>query len=664
MDAGEVTLRIKTGFLASILIWCPLLPPASAQEDSAGTDDFFDESPLILTASRMSKPMLESPVSVSVIDRQMIEASGVRDLADLFRLVPGFVVGYHSGHAPAVTYHGLGQEFGRQIQVLIDGRSVFIPSFGGVPWANLPLLIEDIERIEVIRGPNAVTYGANAFLATISIITRHAAEDLGNRVSVTASDNSNPDIEDTYLRIGRHHGDTDWRLSLGTLSDEGYAAINDSRRVAKLNFRLDHAARSNQFWTFQAGSSESRLGRGFPQDEDNTTDIERDEEATNDYLNLFWEGVWDSSSSTVRLTHTRQQVSDHYDPGPLTVAGIPGVTTFIDFDRSSKRTELELIHNDEVGDRLRLVYGASARRDEVKSLFLLNRDDYQEVETGRLFGSLEWRITSAWLLDLGVMFEDTSLTSPEYSPRVSLIRKFGNHHALRFVASSARRNPVLRESEGETEFVAEVPAFGTLVVPTWDGNGDIEPELIESFEIGLHSQLAGGFESDIKLFTYEISNHIVVVGNRVDLGPPLGETRIETSANDESTEVSGVELALGYEPHSRLRFDTGLSLVDADSSLEDFEASIPDHTAFLAARYRLTDRHEFSGAFYYVDEIQWLDSSADIPITRRLDLRYAYRMANGFQIELIGQNLLEEYEDYEPENLHDQVVYLRLSGSF
>lgn len=124
---------------------------AMAQDAATGGEDFFDESPLILTASRMSKPLLESPASVSVIDRQMIEASGARDIADLFRLVPGMVVGYHSGHAPAVTYHGIGQEFGRQIQVLIDGRSVFIPSFGGVPWTNLPLLIEDIERIVYLK---------------------------------------------------------------------------------------------------------------------------------------------------------------------------------------------------------------------------------------------------------------------------------------------------------------------------------------------------------------------------------------------------------------------------------------------------------------------------------------------------------------------------------
>ncbi|MGD8349342.1 MAG: TonB-dependent receptor [Gammaproteobacteria bacterium] len=656
-------MRDKSGILLSLLLSFPLLSPALAQEDMTGAGDFFDESPLILTASRMSKPLLETPASVSVIDRQMIEASGVRDIADLFRLVPGFVVGYHSGHAPVVTYHGLGEEFGRQIQVLIDGRSVFIPSFGGVPWSNLPLLIEDIQRIEVIRGPNAVTYGANAFLATINIITRHAAEDLGNRVSVTASDNANPDIADAYLRLGRHHEAVDWRLSLGAISDDGFDAINDSREVGKLNFRADIASGNNHFWTLQTGTSNSRLGRGFPRTSESQTDIERTERATNSYLNLQWEGVRESGSSIVRLTHTRQDVTDHYDPGPLTIDGIAGITTFIDFDRTSERSELELVQNSEVSDRLRLVYGGSLRRDRVKSLFLLNQDDFRDVDTGRLFGSVEWRFDDEWLLDMGVMYEDTSLTSREASPRISLIRKFGNRHALRLVQSTARRNPILWEFDGETEFVAEVPVFGTVVLPTFQGNNDLQPEDIESREIGLRSRLDSGIVTDIKIFSLRIENHIVAGEINVDLGPPLGVQQVDTTINGETTDVDGIEFELGYKPDSRFRLNTGFSLVDADSTLAELENSFPDYTAFVAAQYRINRRHEISGAYYYLDDIDWPDGDY-IPIARRLDLRYAYHLEKDFKFEVVGQNLLEDFEDYEPENLHRQLFYLRLSGSF
>ncbi|MDH3762221.1 MAG: TonB-dependent receptor [Gammaproteobacteria bacterium] len=636
---------------------------AQAQSDATTTDDFFADSPLILTASRMAKPLLESPASVSVIDREMIEASGMREVADLFRLVPGFVVGYHGGQSPVVTYHGLGREFGNKIQVLIDGRSVFIPSFGGVPWSNLPLLIEDIERIEVIRGPNAVTYGANAFLATINIITRHAAEDIGTSYSVTASDNANPDIEDSYLRIGHQHGAVDWRLSLGTFSDGGFAAVNDSRRTSKANFRMDLGAGSNQLWTLQLGTSDSRAGRGFPPSSGATTDIERSEEVQNSYFNLQWEAVWDSSTTIARLTHTQQEVIDHFDPGPFTFNGINNVTTFIDFDRVSNRTDLEFIQTDDVGDSVRLVYGGSLRQDKVKSLFLLNDNSYHNVDTQRVFGGIEWRIDDNWLLDLGVMLEDSDLTSMEDSPRISLIRKFGGNHALRLVASAAKRNPILYEHDGATEFMANVPGFGTVIVPTWMGNSDIEPEDIESYEIGLHSQLASGFETDIKLFSYEISKHIVAAETEV-LVPPFGLQDVDTSANAESSKVRGVEIGVGYTGHEKVGFNAGFSLVDAKATNENFEKSIPDYTAFISVLYRINRKHEVSSAFYYQDEITWLDGTSDVPISRRLDLRYSYHLNNELNIELIGQNLLEDFEDYEEENVHDQVIYLRLSGGF
>ena len=657
MRVTEKSLRIPIITSITILLISSL--PVLAQDSAE--QDFFDESPLVLTASRMSKPLLESPASVSVIDREMIETSGVRELADLFRLVPGFIVGYHSGHSPAVSYHGLGQEFSRNIQVLIDGRSVFIPSFGGVPWSNLPLLIEDIERIEVIRGPNAVTYGANAFLATINIITRHAAEDQGGKYSVNLSDNSNPDIEDAYLRIGRQHEDVDWRLSLGAVNDEGFASINDSKRVAKFNFRADIAATGSQLWTLQTGSSDSVAGRGS---EENLTDLERFEEATNSYLNLQWEGVRDSSTTIVRLTHTRQQVSDSYDPGPITFNGFNGVTTFIDFDRNSQRTDLEVIQTDDIGENLRLVYGGSLRQDRVKSLFLLNDNQFHDVDTNSLFGGLEWRFDPDWLLDVGVMLQDSSLTSSESSPRISLIRKIGEDHALRLVASSALRNPILYESEGETEFVANIPGFGTVIVPTWMGNDEIESEEIESYEIGLRSQIGSDLNSDIRLFQYEIDNHILASRIDVDTGPPLGVVSVDTTANDENTEVRGVDLSIEYSPGDQYELHAGISVIDVDSGLETLQDSYAENTGFLGAQYRIDQAQEISAVFYYVDAISWIDSGSDIPIMRRLDLRYVYRLDNQTRIELIGQNLLEDFEDYEPENEHDQVVYLRFTGGF
>ena len=671
-------MRFNTGMeLSSVIVrsfsifWVSLAfivtPPLGAQDVSSTESDFFDETPLILTASRMSKPLVESPASVSVIDRQMIESSGARELADIFRLVPGFIVGNYSGNTPVVTYHGLGTVFARQIQVLVDGRSVFIPSFGGVPWVNLPLLLEDIERVEVIRGPNAVTYGANAFLATINIITRHAAEDYGARYSLTTSGGTNPEIDDAYFRLGYHLDDLDWRLSVGTLNDDGFESVNDSRETNKLNFRLDYLASNNQFWTFQLGTSNSTSGKGVP---NNPTNIERDEDATNSYFNINWEQVRADSSTNIRLTHTIQEVTDNFTPEPLTLGGIPGIMTFIDFDRDSNRTDLEVIQTDEVNNSVRVVYGASLRKDRVRSLFLLNDKKFQDIDTSRLFSSVEWRFANDWILDFGTTLEDSSLTEQEYSPRISVLRRLNSNHMLRFVASRAKRNPILGEHSGLTVFSASanIPGLGPidLDVKTAQGNPDILPEDLISYEFGLHSQFSRySIASDIKIFTYKITGYIDE--NSFDEAHPLlGVIEVDSFENDDDVRVNGLELALDITPLDDWTIKSGFSFISVDTDDGNIEDSFPDSSAFLLTQYQWQKKHSFSAAYYYLDDTDWLDSQEVIPSINKLDLRYAFTMdeASDTRIELIGQNLLDDYEDYQFKNLNEAVYLLRVSGGF
>jgi len=642
-------------------------PPLGAQDVSSTESDFFDETPLILTASRMSKPLAESPASVSVIDRQMIESSGARELADIFRLVPGFIVGNFSGNTPVVTYHGLGTEFARQIQVLVDGRSVFIPSFGGVPWSNLPLLLEDIERVEVIRGPNAVTYGANAFLTTINIITRHAAEDYGARYSLTTSGGSNPEVDDAYFRLGYHLDDLDWRLSVGTLNDNGFKSLNDSRETDKLNFRLDFLASKNQFWTFQIGTSNSTSGEGFP---DNPAGIERNQDATNSYINLNWEQVRSDSSTNIRLTHTVQEVTDNFTAQPLTLGGVPGIMTFIDFDRDSNRTDLEIIQTEEINETLRIVYGASLRKDRVRSLLLLNDNKFQDIDTSRLFTSFEWRFAEDWILDIGTTLEDSSLTEREYSPRISVLRQLDPNHMLRFVASRAKRNPILAEHSGLSVFSASanIPGLGPidLDVKTAQGNPDLVPEDLISYEFGLRSQFSRhSIASDIKLFTYKITG--IIEDNSFDEPHALlGSIEVNTFENDDDVRVNGLELSFDITPLENWTFKSGFSFVSVETDDVNLEKSFPDSSAFVLTQYEWRKRHSFSAAYYYINEMEWIDSKDNLPSINKLDLRYAFTIdkLSDTRIELIGQNLLEDYEDYNFVNLNEAIYLLRVSGGF
>ncbi|MGM0680189.1 MAG: TonB-dependent receptor plug domain-containing protein, partial [Pseudomonadota bacterium] len=134
-------------------------------------EGLFEDMPVVLSATRLRQSVRDAPISMTVIDRQMIDASGFTEIPDLMRLVPGFVVDYDSGHLPVTGYHMLHDRYVRHQQVLIDGRSVYTPILGGVPWVDLPITLDDIERIEVVRGPNAASYGSNSFMGVINIIT-------------------------------------------------------------------------------------------------------------------------------------------------------------------------------------------------------------------------------------------------------------------------------------------------------------------------------------------------------------------------------------------------------------------------------------------------------------------------------------------------------------
>jgi len=657
-----VIFRHCNCLLASLIF--VFAPSLGAQELNATESDFFDDAPLILTASRMSKPLAESPSSVSVITRKMIEASGAREISDIFRLAPGFIVGNYSGNNPVVTYNGLGEDLGKRLQVLIDGRSVFVPSFGGVRLANLPLILEDIERVEIIRGPNAVTYGANAFLATINIITRHAAEDIGVKYSLTTSGGGNPEADDAYIRLGYHHENLDWRISLGTLNDNGFESVNDSRESDKLNFRLDYVAQQNQFWTVQMGSSETV--RGLERFNTPIT-INRDESATNSYLNIHWEQVLSSSTSSARLTHTVQDVVDNFDIGRITLLGPVEYPRIIDFDRISTRTDFELIQTEELDKSLRLAYGTSLRHDRIKSIFLFADQKYHEVDTTRLFASVEWRFAERWILDIGTTFEDTSITEREVSPRLSILHNFKPDHMLRFVASHAKRNPVLFEHSGENNLI--LPANGVVPdirFPVAAGNPDIQPEDIASYEIGLRSQFNNAkITSDIKFFTYEITDNIT--GSKVEETIPVfGVVEVETATNSDETRVSGIEFSIDYTASPDFMLRSGFSFIDAESTESDFTDSIPDWSAFVLSQYQFGNRHTVSGALYYIDDMIWLDTQDRTSSINKLDLRYRYLIDKDSEtyIELIGQNMLEEYTDYLSENLQERTYLLRISGGF
>lgn len=201
-----------------------------------------DAIPQVLTPARLQQAQVDVAASVTVLDRQMISALGARDIPELLRLVPGMMVVRVSGHDFSANYHGTNLRDIRRLQVLVDGMSVYQPGLARILWSDLALSIDDIERIEVTRGPNAAAYGANSFSGVVNIITTHPQDSADHMLRVTAG---NRETIDSGGRLVGHSPDSDYRLSFSTRADGGYDrdrfdAYRDDRAARTLNWRSEY----------------------------------------------------------------------------------------------------------------------------------------------------------------------------------------------------------------------------------------------------------------------------------------------------------------------------------------------------------------------------------------------------------------------------------------
>lgn len=227
-------------------------------------DDLFTEAadvPQVLTATRLKQSAAAVPGSMTVLDRSLIEASGARDIPELMRLVPGMMVGYnYAGYLSTINYHGGRQGDARRLQVLIDGRSVYRPGLATVDWSDLPLALEDVDRIEVFRGPNTVSFGANALMGVINIITRSPADSQGTRLKYTTGQRG---IDDWYVRQGFNWSGGDARLSLSGMEDNGFDRTDtgmkyrDNRRNIRAQLSVAHTLNFQHSIDWQLAASEA-----------------------------------------------------------------------------------------------------------------------------------------------------------------------------------------------------------------------------------------------------------------------------------------------------------------------------------------------------------------------------------------------------------------------
>ena len=188
----------------------------------------FDEFsvPVVLTATRIQQHQSDVPASVTILDADLIKRIGAKNLPDILRYVPGMMIGPdRNNNADSVHYHGGPAALPKNLQVLVNGRSMYRAGLAAVSWYEMPVAIEDIRRIEVVRGPNSASYGANAYQAVINILTKHPSDTYGSSVVVEAGDNGD---HYRYAKHGGHIAGMDYRLSMVYKATDHYQDFTDA----------------------------------------------------------------------------------------------------------------------------------------------------------------------------------------------------------------------------------------------------------------------------------------------------------------------------------------------------------------------------------------------------------------------------------------------------
>lgn len=655
--------------------------------------------PEVLTTTRLRQSKLRVPGSTTIITGDMIRDLGIMNLVEVFRLVPGMVVGVAGSSNPVTSYHGTSQYEQRRLQVQIDGRTAYRASLADVEWIAMPVALENIERIEVSRGPNAAAYGINAFLGSINIITRSPHDTAG--VDAYASAGSRGHLR-TFTSVGKADSDGSWRLSYEKRKSNGFdAQVEDGERRPYHdghdvnNFNLD-----SMITLDNRHSVDLRAGVLDGVNEEDkfksgklgaTTDP--DVELNDYYLHARFNGATSSNHFYyVQASYQNQKRSkgwtisipiagedDPLDNGTALInsllpPGSPEPTADTPFvanlneDAEESRLEFELQDTLILNPDLKFVSGLGYRKDTYQSETYFNGEgnNYQT----RVFANAEYSPLNWLTFNAGGNWEKTTTTDEGYfSPRVATNFIFNNNHALRFVFSRAVRTPDAFEQDPDWSYrprnvsspFQAIEGDRILVANLVDQNTStfgetLEEERITSREISYFGQFhldSALMSVEVRYFNDDLRDMISGVINEedwyIDNNVALDQEGVELET---SLEFSGTMLRATY------------AYLDQEGRYTGDPNQLPPDTQQRAVELlgRLSARH--SGSVAWIQDLPLgLTSSAafymaqEVRNTRfkRADFRLARRVDHS-DFSYILALTIQHYIDMEPWISPDNII--------
>lgn len=611
--------------------------------------DFLADMPVVLSVSRLPQRLDETPGAVTILDRNTIRLSGARDVADLLRLVPGFrISNSFESNAPQGSYHISLGTFSNHIQVLVDGRSVYSPYLQGSTGPGLQTVaLEDIERIEVLRGSNSAAYGARAFLGVVNIVTLDPLETLGVQAQVSSGENG---IKDALVRLGLGDERASFRVGVDRRTDWGLVGASGPNRVTRFNTRADlHPTASDQI-ELRAGQTVLESGVGYSTLPGDDVRVRR---AETSFFQLDWyRNLGLDSDLALKLSRTQELSRDNFPYLP-----IPGVV--VDYGGRATSDNLSLQHTFRQGPDLRMVWGGELRREAVSSRPIYNTDAEFVNDFARLFGNAEWRLNRNWLLNAGGMLEHSNIDGHSFSPRLMLNWHFAEGQTLRYGVSQAFRPPSAFEKFSNVRYyLGDVLLDSTKVA-----RGGVKPEKILAREIGYLGYFPElRLNLDVRIFDEEVRGFI----NKINYNLP-GSGVLDSNAidyvNSENFNIRGIEYQLKWQPWRGGQLVLGQSFASSDQFISGNYPKLPFASTSLMVTQKLPGGMDLSVMYQQVDPTHFAGVDLPAPAMSRTDLRLAMPLRLGAkrgEVSLVVQNLGPSYQDYLPETYFRRQAYLTL----
>jgi iron complex outermembrane receptor protein len=646
MNARSRRGRLLTGLTLSCLSGLSLAQTSTVDD----LDSTAYSYPVVIAPTRLKQSLAEVPASVTVITGETIRRYGITNIPDALRLVPGMAVTRSRGSDYRITYHGTGIITPRRMNVLIDGFSIYGSALSSVDWGVLPVAIDDIDRIEVTRGPDSAAYGPNSMMSVINILTRRPKDVETAMVSAGAGSHGTGELQVRgATRLGES---TQVALTAQTERSSGYdvstlpGGEHDGIRVRRLNLRSQSDIDAWSTLELQANHVES-----------NRQDANTGDPAALSYADLNrtddqFSGKWTralSASHELQVKAMAQNASIRQDwascwprillhpviaqvigahpelagaighganvVGLLATALTPSETALVlaaiaelggpaaamqtscgrsNLNYEDFRAQLELQDTVVVSDTLRFVAGAGLRQQQAYSEVHLGGKVHNTVRW--LFAHGEYRVTPTTTFNVGGYAESNSLGNHSFSPRVATNYRLSDEQTLRAVYSRGTRTPDLLEKRGHwtpalNDFSPPVAgATSAAPVTVFLGNPDLQEEHITSVELGyLLAVRRWGLVLDTRVFNDRLSTLISNYSTLTQLQPN----------NNASVRLAGAETQANWDLNSDWSAWLNYSyLVNYQASNVVERSQWSRHSGSLGLSHALSDRWRVSVASY------------------------------------------------------------------